>query len=255
MRKVVFWILIGLYLAITILTCFTLFADLGHLGENNKTPLTYTFIIETGVAFFALFYKLFDIKKDNPAFRQNADDIGKIDSKQNVEVVTDSPIGTDIPLNEPIVADLLRPYDSAIKRLLESEGFGGGFSPNIISFASIRDYGDKFQPNVNIQIKPNVLHTVNFNLEEFVRLSNSSADSMAPQFNFKIIGDRHVRIGNNLAIQWYDAHIGDKGVFTQYQKLVVTEGLIGVMTVSYDKDTLPEDILLLQSLLQGFGIQ
>jgi hypothetical protein len=258
MRKVMFLVLMIVFVVMFILTCLALFADFGHLGSGNKTLLTTTFVIESGVAVFALFYKLFGIKKDNPVFRSSGTDgsAAKVESKQNVDVVTDSPVGVDISLNAPVAAGIFGPFDATIQTLIASEGFADRFRPATIAFISTRDYASAFGPNVNIQINQNPWGTVNLNLAEFVEKNNSVAQAaFADSRFFRITSDRHIRTGNNMAVQWYSAQVGGKVDITQYQKFVISEELIGIMTISYNDDTVPEDIQLLQSLLKDFGVQ
>ncbi|MCK9208024.1 MAG: hypothetical protein M0P66_13005 [Salinivirgaceae bacterium] len=253
MRWILFGVFITFYVLITTFTIFALFFDLGNLSSEFKKPLFTTFIIETGIGIVTLFYSLFGLRRS-----ANSSSLPKIESEivNNVNVVNDTPIGADIYLNNDI--DLLNSYNKSIKSRLTSEGFSTHFEPSMFVFASPdSDYKD-FRPTIVIQIEKNQLNQLNMTLSDFM----DSGYALTQEMN-SIVGKRHVRIGNTTALQWFRCNLNkvmglnlDSDVeFTQYQKIVISDDLMGIITISYGDETKPEDMKILQDLLQDYGVK
>lgn len=63
MRWILFWVITSLFVIIVMITLFVLFFGGGSATEEERSVLFYTFIVEIGVAVFALFYSVFGLKK------------------------------------------------------------------------------------------------------------------------------------------------------------------------------------------------
>ncbi|MDO5969934.1 hypothetical protein Q4Q35_08940 [Flavivirga aquimarina] len=253
MKWVLFWVFIIFYIVITSLTILALFFDFGNLASNFKTPLFATFIVETGVGIIMLFYSLFKLKKepkDKP--------FPKIDSEivSNLEVVNDSPLGTEISLNKPV--NLLESYKSEINSLLTSNKFLKQFNPAMMVFTSKDESYNEFRPTVVLQLDKNPLIDLNMTLSDYMDSTFSLTKDMQ-----NIVGKRQVRVGTNIATQWYKINmknvmgikIDTDYIFTQFQKIVVSDDFIGIITISYGDETKPKDVKILQDLFSEFGIQ
>lgn len=253
MKWILFWVFISFYVIITILTIFALFFELGNLAEDYKTSLFTTFLIETGVGIITLFYSLFGLNRGN-----KKESIHQVNSEivDNVEVVDDSPLGTNIELNKPV--DLLGSYNGEIKSILSSKSFLENYSPNMMVFASTDDEYLEFRPNVVFHLESNPLISLNITLADYMDSSYSITKEMQ-----SMVGKRHVRIGNSIATQWYKANlsnvmgikINSETTYTQFQKFVVSDDLMGIVTISYGDETKSKDIQILQDLLNKFGVK
>lgn len=61
MRWILFYVFIGIFVSITILTILALFWGFGKLQEHYKTTLFTTFIIESVIAMITLFYTNYNL--------------------------------------------------------------------------------------------------------------------------------------------------------------------------------------------------
>ena len=256
MKWILFWVFIVIYIVVTILTILALFFGLGNLGENFKTPLLATFIIETGVGIITLFYSLFGLKKGGTT--QNAAPKPNVETEiqRNVDVVEDSPLGAEIELNKPV--DLLGSYNGEINEQLSSKFFVDNYDPVMMVFRSSDGDYKEFNPNVVLQMEKNSLLELNMTLSDFMDSGYSLTSEMQ-----HIVGKRQVRVGTNIATQWYRARLTNimgiqvdtEIMMTQFQKIVVADDLMGIMTITYGDEAKPKDIKILQNLLNDFGIK
>lgn len=257
MRWILFWIFIGFYVVITILTILALFFGLGNLTEGYKNTLFTTFIIETGVGVIALFYALFGLKK---AGEKETPEVHvqtvESDEKSNVKLVEDLPYKGVLDLNKHIT--LPEMYADNFRSLLDKQNFAARFKPNMYVFVSPDTAYQYFRPNVVIQTAPNQLTQLNITLADYMDSVFSETQKLQ-----SIVGKRYIRIGANTATQWYEASASRimgletemNTTFQQIQKVVVTDSLMGIITISYSDETTPQDQSILQQLLEEFGVK
>ncbi len=253
MKWVLFWVFIAIYIIVTLLTILALFFDLGNLATDYKTPLFTTFIIETGVGIITLFYSLFGLSRN-----ETKETTPQVNSEiiNNVSVVDDSPLDTEIQLNKPV--DLLGSYKGQINSILSSESFSEQYNPAMMMFTSTDEDYTEFRPSVVLQLLKNPLISLNTTLADYMDSSYTLTKEMQD-----IIGKRKIRIGTNIAIQWFRVKfsnilgikVDSDTVCTQFQKFVVSNELMGIVTIAYGDDTKPKDIKILQDLLNEFGIK
>ncbi len=254
MRWILFWIFIGFYIVITILTILALFFGLGSLAEEYKKTLFTTFIIETGVGVTVLFYALFGLKKGADDTNRPIQNI-ESDEIRDVNVVDDLPYKGKINLNESI--NLLDSYSDNFQSFLDNNDFRNHFKPSMYMFVSPDEKYELFRPNLVIQIGKNELTEFNITLADYMENVFSESSKM-----LSIVGKRYIRLGTNSATQWYKASaVKIMGVdttseitFQQVQKVVVSDDLMGIITISYNEDTSPKDQMILQQLIENFGI-
>ncbi len=120
MRWALFWIIVTLYVVIVLATLSTLFLEFGNLTTQERGTLFTVFLVEIGVAVFALFYAIFGLRKQEqtPRLRLNFDDVEKLKgqtailspSRSNGESLKDIEArilddnGPYLPLNLPSTA-------------------------------------------------------------------------------------------------------------------------------------------------------
>jgi len=251
MRWILFWVFLGFYAIFTILTIFALFCNFGQLAESYKSILVTTFIIETGVGVITLFYSLFGLNKSS---KHNTPEI-ETDSKRNIEIVTDSPLGKEISLNQSV--DLLTSFDENLRIIVTNIKFCERFKPCMLVLAS-NDEEYEFRPNIVFQVEKNPLVELNITLADYMESGYSIIKDTQ-----EIIGQRHVRSGSLIATQWYRVKmtnflglkVDSDVTYVQFQKIVVSDDLMGIITLSYSDETKPEDINLMQKILDEFGIK
>lgn len=253
MKWILFWVFLTIYVIVTFLTILALFFNLGNLEVGYKSSLVATFIIETGAGIITLFYSIFSLKRPD---KKNVIPPFSSEIQKDVEVVDDSPLGSKIQLNKP--TDILGSYNGEIKSVLISKNFSEQYNPAMMLFLSSDTDYMNFRPTVVLQLVENPLIQLNMTLADYM----DSAYAMTKEMQ-DIVGKRQVRVGNNIATQWYRAKLtnimGIKVdvdiVYTQFQKIVVSDDLMGIITVSYADETKPKDIKILQDLLNLFGIK
>ncbi len=254
MKWILFWVFIIIFVLVTLLTILALFFGLGNLSEEFHKPLFTTFIIETGIGIITLFFSLFGLRKRSYSKVKGS----SIETEliNDVDIVKDSPLGTDIPLN--IQVDLLGSYNGEINSLISSTDFLKQFNPSMMVFASSDNDYTEFRPNVVIQLENNPLINLNMTLSDYM----DSAYSLTQEMQ-NIVGKRQVRIGSNMATQWFRINLSNllgnevktDITYTQFQKIVITDDLMGIITISYGDETKPNDIKILQDFLNKFGIK
>ncbi len=252
MRWVLFYVLIVLYVVVTTLTILSLFFGLGDLEVSFKKPLFITFIIEIGITITALFYSLFGLKKSPTQVLPK-----KIDTEiiRDVDVVNDSPLKTEIQLNSPV--ELLESYNHEIQSMLASEEFSKEFYPSMLLFTSLATDYKETTPTIVIQLLADPLPQLNMTLADYLDSAHAQTADMQ-----NIIGKRQVRVGTTIGTQWYRAKLTNLFgkdvdldiVYTQFQKVVVSDGRMGIVTITYGDETTPKDIKILQDVLKEFGI-
>ncbi len=72
MRAVMFWVFIGLFVAVCTCTMLAVFAGVGHPTEDERNVLFTGFIVEVGVVIVALFAHMFGLREK--LTRQTTDD-------------------------------------------------------------------------------------------------------------------------------------------------------------------------------------
>jgi len=255
MRWILFWIFIGFYVIITTLTILALFFGLGSLTEEYKRTLFTTFIIETGVGVVALFYALFGLKRAGDTTVQKP---AKIESEviSDVSIVTDLPYNGVIDLNKS--TNLLESYNDNLRSLLNQSSFLSHFKPSMFVFVSPDPAYTTYRPSLVIQIEKNSLTELNLTLADY--MDSVFAETQKLQ---TIVGKRYIRIGTNSATQWYQGNASRimgmetnlELTYQQFQKVVLSDELMGIITISYSDETTPEDQKILQQLLAEFGVK
>ncbi len=208
----------------------------------------------SGIGIITLFFSLFGLRKRSYSKVKGS----SIETEliNDVDIVKDSPLGTDIPLN--IQVDLLGSYNGEINSLISSTDFLKQFNPSMMVFASSDNDYTEFRPNVVIQLENNPLINLNMTLSDYM----DSAYSLTQEMQ-NIVGKRQVRIGSNMATQWFRINLSNllgnevktDITYTQFQKIVITDDLMGIITISYGDETKPNDIKILQDFLNKFGIK
>ncbi|MGE0569409.1 MAG: hypothetical protein AB7O73_15825 [Bacteroidia bacterium] len=177
-------------------------------------------------------------------------------AKRHIDVVTDSPLNAPIKLNEQI--DLLSLINDKSRPMIYSKTFTEKFSPSMLIFVSKDNTYSKFKPTVVIQIEANPLEALNMTLADYMESSYTITKEIQT-----MIGERQVRTGSTAATQWYRCKLTNVfGMqvetdieYIQFQKIVVSNDLMGIITLSYTDETKPDDIKILQELLLEFGIK
>lgn len=255
MRWVLFWIFIGFYVVITSLTLLALFFGLGSLTEGYKKPLFTTFIVETGIGVTTLFYALFALKKA-PARTLPQPAAVETEVIHDVGLVTDLPYKGVIDLDKS--SKLLESYNENFRTLLSQNNFTSHFKPNMLLFVSPDPNYNSFRPTVVIQIEKNQLPEINMTLADYMDSVFTETQKLQ-----SIIGKRFIRIGVNSATQWYQSKASKimgietnlETTYQQVQKIVLSDELMGIITISYSDETSPEDQNVLQQLLAEFGVK
>ncbi len=255
MRWILFWIFIGLYVIITVLTILALFYGLGSLAEEYKKTLFTTFIVETGVGVVTLFYALFGLRK-------TSGNTVPPPARIVTEVIHDVGLVTDLPYKGVIDLDkstnLLESYNGNFRSLLGQNNFSAHFKPSMFVFISPDPNYTTYRPSVVIQIEKNQLTEMNMTLSDYMESVFTETQKLQ-----SIVGKRYIRLGASSATQWYQADASRilgmdtnlKTTYQQVQKVVLSDKLMGIITISYSDETTPEDQNILQQLLAEFGVK
>ena len=64
-KLVLFWVILGLFITVAILTILAIFGEVIEVDEEYKDQLFYAFFGEIAAAIFALFYATFGLQRRN----------------------------------------------------------------------------------------------------------------------------------------------------------------------------------------------
>lgn len=241
------------YVLITTITILALFFNFGDLYFEYKTRLFTAFILEVAVVIVVLFYSFFEYRRSYDILR-----LPRVDSKSihDVNVVKNSPIGADVFLNKDV--DLLNSYNKSVKLNLVSEGFSTQFDPSCFVFVSNNTGYVNFRPTVEIQVEKNLLNQLNMSLSDYM-----DSEYVLTKEMHSIVGERQVRTSDTTALQWFRGTLESvSGVdyeaateYIQYQKIVISNDLMGILTVSYGDEIKQKDKEVLQNLICDFGVK
>ncbi len=254
MRWSFFGVVLVFYVIITGLTVIALFTSLVQVDPQFKKLLFGAFILETGGAFFGLYYTLFGFTAEGKREPLPTNLI------QNVDVVTESPLGIPVDLTKIVTqASLFDSYMSMLYGYAATNDFKQYFEPSMSVFLAkggMNPHG--FTPNAVLSIERNPLGLLNQTLADYARDTFSQVDQA-----LQITGERQARIGTDQAVTWYHFRkplsTEDNPERTvdllQYQKIVVAGDLMGIVTVTYGIKSDPDHIRILQQLVSQFGVK